>query len=231
MSRNDKDSFADALHALSAGNDQETDEAIIEETPLESEAVISEPTPAPVTPTPIAPAPVATAPVAPTRSVSPMASATPQPTPAAKQRPTRPSAPGITAPQKPTSPTSPTSPTPTPTPSAPARPSRPAAPAPIATPAPVDYARKTVRKSASKPKFKAGSLQVRQTLIPPCLVAGGMFLLMGIAFFLQPSTFALRQISLYFPLGIGIMGAVVLALGIFNIILVKKELDRKKPTA
>jgi hypothetical protein len=200
MSRNDKDKLADALHALTGGDGQETDETVIEETNIvhEAEAVAPEPTPAPVAPPPPAAVPAA--------------------------RPTRPSAPGVSAVRKSAAPSTTTAPT---TSTAPARPSRPAAPAPSATPAAVDYARKPVRKVVKKSKYNAGSLLFRQTLIPPCLVAGGMFVLLAIAFFLQPSTYALRQASLYFPIGIGVMGAVVLAMGIFNMILVKKELERK----
>jgi protein-S-isoprenylcysteine O-methyltransferase Ste14 len=90
----------------------------------------------------------------------------------------------------------------------------------------VSYARKPVARA--KRKSKTGSIEFRRTLIPSCLVVGSMFVLLTILFFFQPADAALRQARVFVPIAIGVLGVVLLAVGVFNMLLVKKELERKQ---
>ena len=121
-------------------------------------------------------------------------------------------------------------PSPVPAPAAPqpapaGRPARPAKPAAAAqSAAPVDYAaRKPVRK---KPVPYFASLDFKQTIIPPCLCVGLGFLVLTVLFFLQPATSALRMGGVLLPAGMAVVGLILLAVGVANVLIVKRELAK-----
>ncbi len=58
-----------------------------------------------------------------------------------------------------------------------------------------------------------------------------MFPLLAMAFFLQPSTSALRHANLLFPVTLAVLGLAVLAVGVLNMLMVKKELELQPKTA
>ncbi len=216
MSRHDKDKLADALNALSGGHEaDDTHESI------ESETQVDESQAAEVSLDPAsAPAEKTSRPARPSSPAQPVPAA-PAQTPTSTTRPSRPMSPVIGS-----------SPAANPPQTSPqARSSRPAAPiisrAPDATSStvqPVNYAsRKPVAKK--KKKSLTGSIEFRRTMIPPCLVVGASFIVMTGLFFLQPESSALRQARVILPIGMGILGFILLAVGAFNMLLVKKELD------
>lgn len=87
------------------------------------------------------------------------------------------------------------------------------------------------KQSSAKPrsrKSRVGSLEFRRTLIPPCLVVGTCFIGFMMFFFLQPDDAALRQVRGVVPVGIGIIGCLLLGVGVFNMLLVKNELDFRR---
>ena len=186
------------------------------------------PVPAPA-PVPVAskPAPATTQPERSSRPSAPAISSAAPVTPTA--RPSRPAGPSIAKPAAPQTPATPAAPASAVRPS---RPSQPVVAAPhpgdatAATVQPVSYASR--RPPAKKKQSLTGSIEFRRTLIPPCLVVGGSFLLLTAIFFMLPSTAALSHASIILPLGIGIVGLMVLGVGALNMIMVKKELDSKK---
>ena len=89
----------------------------------------------------------------------------------------------------------------------------------------IDYAK---QKKAPARKSTVASLEFRRTLIPPCLVVGIAFPILTLLFFLQPSTSALRHANVLIPIVIALVGFAVLAVGVLNMLMVKKELDAQQ---
>lgn len=123
-----------------------------------------------------------------------------------------------------------------PSPSQPAIKSRPARPDSVEiirenTPTPLTSIPAYPKHSAGKTpkrKLRTGSLEFRRTLIPPCLVVGICFIIFMLFFFFQPEDAALRQVRWVVPVGMGIMGCLLLGIGVLNMLLVKKELDLRQ---
>lgn len=92
---------------------------------------------------------------------------------------------------------------------------------------PSNYSRKSATRARSR-KSLSGSLEFRRTLIPPCLVVGTCFVGFMLFFFFQPEDAALRQIRWVVPVGMGILGFLLLGVGVLNMFLVKKELDLRR---
>lgn len=228
----DKDKLADALSAMfNGGHEEEHAEPEAQEHDIAESQAADEAPPAPE-PVP-APAPAAAAPrpaaqpARPSRPAAPSV-ATPQPAPqvpnapASTRRPARPSAPTATSQSAAPSPVGPS-------PVAPARAARPSAPVVDRPPepvAPVSYARKNVKPAK---QALTGTIEFRRALIPSCLVLGVLFPLLTILFFARPKTDALRAIPPYLPIAMAVIGVVLLAIGALNMVLVKNELDAKKP--
>jgi hypothetical protein len=71
--------------------------------------------------------------------------------------------------------------------------------------------------------MKAATLDFRRTLIPPCLVVGVGLLLCTALFYLQSPHAALRHASPLLPIGMAMIGGLVLAAGVFNMLLVRAQ--------
>jgi hypothetical protein len=221
----DNDKLADALHALTSGDNDH--EPVHEEVHDDAHAA----PPAAEAPPAAAPPPPAAAPVAAPRPAAPASARPAMPTPA--NRPTPQPQPDLKAsrPARPTMPTPATQPVAAAPAAAPVRQSRPSAPTPASTPAPVaaapvEYARKKI--VVKKKKSFMQTLEFRQTIIPSCLVFGVTCPLLTLIFFLLPETNAIRHASLVLPLSVLVVGLLLLALGVMNMLLVKKELDAQK---
>ncbi|GIW76542.1 MAG: hypothetical protein KatS3mg104_1605 [Phycisphaerae bacterium] len=90
-----------------------------------------------------------------------------------------------------------------------------------------NYSKKSATQARSR-KSISGSLEFRRTLIPPCLVVGTCFIGFMLFFFFQPEDAALRQVRWVVPVGMGILGFLLLGVGVLNMFLVKKELDHRR---
>ncbi|HEY0008530.1 MAG TPA: hypothetical protein VGB55_07395 [Tepidisphaeraceae bacterium] len=164
------------------------------------------------------------------------ADAAPHPAPPdslpAAQRGARPSAPVIAKPSAamPATPTGRSArPSPQPQPSGALPPGRvappvkPAQPAPAADPV-VDYA---ARKPAKKAVPVYATLSFRQTLIPPCLTLGVALLVLTILYFLQPPDSAVRLTGFILPAGMVLIGVILLAVAVLNMLMVQRELAER----
>ncbi|MBC7783022.1 MAG: hypothetical protein H7144_04210 [Burkholderiales bacterium] len=82
--------------------------------------------------------------------------------------------------------------------------------------------------SAPKPAMQKSAIEFRRTLIPPCLVLGAMLIGLAITYWFQSPTAMLRRFSVGVPTAAAIFGALLIALGVFNMLVVKNELDARK---
>ena len=109
--------------------------------------------------------------------------------------------------------------TPSRAPAAPSgRPARPAAPAPSAASIPSASTRHRQRAPVH------ATLGFRQTLIPICLSMGVGLLLAMLGWFMLDPDHPARGVGTWAPITIGIVGAAMLALGIANMLSVRKLL-------
>lgn len=96
-----------------------------------------------------------------------------------------------------------------------------------AAPAAGQVAVSTPAPNSAMPK---SSIEFRRTLIPPCLVLGAMLIALAIAYWFQSPTATLRRFSTAVPVAAAIFGALLISLGVFNMLVVKNELDARKMT-